>query len=388
MAMPESKTSVRVAVRNLVAKREIEKILLSAGGFRLQEGNDNVLPELLFYEIGRDSEKNFRVLESLLESGPVNEVFLVVERAETDFLMKAMRTGVKEVFLIPVNEQDVKEALGKFKKRRQPVTRETKQPELGKVIDVIGCKGGVGATTIAVNLAASFIETDRVKSVALLDMNVIFGDIPLFLSIKPAHHWGDVMTNIERLDATYLMNILSKHQNGLHILASPSYLNGDRPATPEAVSSMIGLLQRMFDIVVIDGGQSLSPISLKILQLSDEILLVSLLNLSSLANTNKVIKSMSSAGEVSRDKVRIIVNRYLKQSDLSPRDVEKSIGKEIFWMVPNDYKTTISAINNGRPLLDIASKAAVTKSIKDLADTIIKTKHETETKRFWGFLSR
>ena len=232
------------------------------------------------------------------------------------------------------------------------------------------------------------MEAAKVQSVALVDMNMVFGDIPLFLSAKPAHHWGEVMSNIDRLDATYLMNILSEHHNGLHILASPSYLNGDRPATPEAVSSMIGLLQRMFDIVVIDGGQSLSPISLKILQMSDEILLVSLLNLSSLANTSKVFRSFSGAGDVSRDKVRIIINRYLKKSDLSLGDAETSLGKEIFWTIPNDYQTTISAINNGRPLIDIASKAAVTKSIKDLAENIIKTKEKPEPKRFWGFRGR
>jgi len=388
MAMPESKTTVRIAVRNLIAKREIEEILLSAGGFQLQEGNDKALPELLFYEIGRDSEKDFVAIESLLESGPVNEVFIVVERAETDLVVKAMRSGVKEVFLLPVKEQEVKEALDKFKKRRQPSARETEQPKLGKLIDVIGCKGGVGATTIAVNLAASFVKAAKVQSVALVDMNMVFGDIPLFLSVKPAHHWGEVMSNIERLDATYLMNILSKHQNGLHILASPSYLNGDRPATPEAVSGMIGLLQKMFDVVVIDGGQSLSPISLKIMQMSDEILLVSLLSLSSLANTGKVFRSFSGAGDVSRDKVRIIINRYLKKSDLSLADAEKSLGKEIFWTIPNDYQTTISAINNGSPLMDIASKAAVTRSIKDLAENIAKTKEKAEPKRFWGFRGR
>jgi pilus assembly protein CpaE len=165
-------------------------------------------------------------------------------------------------------------------------------------------------------------------------------------------------------------------------------LNGDRPATPEAVFRLISLLQKMFDIVVIDGGQSLSPISLKILQISDEILLVSLLNLSSLANTSKVFKSLSSALDISRDRVRIIINRYLKDSDLSLHDAEKWFGKEIFWTVPNDYKTTITAINNGRPLIDIASKAAVTKSIKDLAENIFKKTDATDTKSFWSFLKR
>jgi pilus assembly protein CpaE len=388
MNLLETKTSVRVAAKSLVAKSAIEEILLSAEGFQLQESGDNGLPELIFYEIGRDPEKDFRVIESMLESGSLREVFIIVEHADTDLLMNAMRAGIKEVFQIPIKDQEIKDALDKFKKRRQPPVGGPETPEIGKVINVIGCKGGVGTTTLAVNLASCFMEGDKVRSVALVDMNMIFGDIPLFLSVKPAHHWGEVMTNIDRLDATYLMSILSKHESGLQVLASPSYLNGDRPATPEAVFRLVSLLQRMFDIVVIDGGQSLSPISLKILQMSDEILFVSLLNLSSLANTSKVFKSLSSALDISRDQLRIIINRYIKDSDLSLRDAEKWLGKEIFWTVPNDYKTTITAINNGRPLIDIASKAAVTKSIKDLAENIFKKTDATDTKRFWSFLKR
>jgi pilus assembly protein CpaE len=107
-----------------------------------------------------------------------------------------------------------------------------------------------------------------------------------------------------------------------------------------------------------------------------------------LANTSKVFRSFISSEAASRDKVRIIINRYLKKSDLSLKDAEKSLGKEIFWTIPNDYKTTISAINNGRTLIDFASKAAVTKSIKDLAENLIKTKDKSDPKRFWGFLSR
>jgi pilus assembly protein CpaE len=201
------------------------------------------------------------------------------------------------------------------------------------------------------------------------------------------------MTNIGRLDATYLKGILSKHQSGLHILASPSYLNGDKPATPEAVAEMIALFQRMYDFVVIDGGQTLDPISLKILEMSDKILLVSLLNLSCVSNASKILKSLVSRGTVPKENVRIIINRCQKNADLPLSDAEKSLGKEVFWQIPNDYKTTMSAINNGRPLIEIASKAAVTNAIVDLTHDLIgkKTedapKNETKTKR-WGFLRR
>jgi pilus assembly protein CpaE len=394
MIMLESRVPVRVAIRNPIAKRKIEETVLSTGGFRLQEPNASGTPEILFYEIGIDPEREFKAIEILLDSRSANEVFVVIEQADTDMLMKAMRAGVKEVFLAPINEHEIEVALNKYIRRRQTTVRETEQPaQLGKVINVMGCKGGIGTTTIAVNVAVSLKQKANSQSVALLDMNMIFGDIPLFLSLKPAHHWGEVMTNIGRLDATYLKSILSEHQSGLLVLASPSYLNGDKPATPEAVAEMIALFQRLYDFVVIDGGQSLNPISMKMLEMSDEILLVSLLNLTCVSNASKILKSFSSEGAIYKDKIRIIINRCQKNPDLPLSDAEKSLGKEIFCKIPNDYKTTMSAINNGRPLIDIASKAAITNAIRDLTHGIISSeieeapKKETKSKR-WGFLSR
>jgi pilus assembly protein CpaE len=393
MAIPESKPSVRLAVRTQIAKSVIEETIRSTGCFRLHETNGKGAPEVVFYEIGKDIDRDFELIEMLIESRSTNEVFIVVQQADPDILMKAMRSGVKEVFLIPIDEHEVKIALDKFIKRREFNVRETEKPQLGKIIGIIGCKGGVGTTTIAVNLATAMIEAATIQSVALLDMNMIFGDIPLFLSLKPTHHWGEVMTNIDRLDATFLKSVLLEYQSGLHVLASPSYLNGDKPATPEAVAKLIGLFQRMFEFVIIDMGQSLTPICLKILEASDEIFLVSLLNLACVSSASKLLKSFSNTGMVSQDKVRIIMNRRNSTTELPQSDAEKSLGKEIFWAIPNDFKTTMSAINNGRPLTDIASKAAVTRSIIDLTNNIISNeakgeqKNGTKTKR-WGFLRR
>ena len=99
---------------------------------------------------------------------------------------------------------------------------------------------------------------------------MLFGDIPIFLALKPNYHWGEITKDIARLDATFLMNILSKHSSGVHVLPSPSHLNGNQPVTPETIEHLLSLMQGMFDFVVIDGGQSLNKTSLRILEMSDE----------------------------------------------------------------------------------------------------------------------
>ena len=102
----------------------------------------------------------------------------------------------------------------------------------GTIVNVISSKGGVGTTTIAVNLAVSLAAEKNNPSVALIDMNLLFGDIPLFLEIEPKYNWSEITKNISRLDDIYLKNILSVDASGVCVLPSPSYVNDLDPETP------------------------------------------------------------------------------------------------------------------------------------------------------------
>ena len=352
--MPENIIRIRLPIRNQGVKKGFEEIIAAAEGYQVQSPDNKHRPDLLIFEVGTDTEKEFRVIESLLNSNSVGEVFLTSENTEQSVLRNAMRIGAKECFSQPLEKQEVRRALERFKTRRKKSGHQ-KDVKSGQIIDVIGSKGGVGATTIAVNLAVSIAETKKAQSVALVDMNMLFGDIPIFLALKPNYHWGEITKDIGRLDATFLMNILSKHSSGVHVLPSPSHLNGDRAVTPETIEHLLSLMQGMFDFVVIDGGQSLNKTSLRILEMSDDVLLVSLLRLPYLANTNKLLTSFANFQYLPKERIKIVINRYLKKSQVSLKDAEDAVNRKIFWTIPNDYKTTMSAINQGKALPQFAA---------------------------------
>jgi pilus assembly protein CpaE len=375
---------VKIAVKNSGLRKKFEEIVASAEGYQVQSSDNKHRPDLLIFEVGTDTEKEFRVIESLLNSNSVGEVFLTSENTEQSVLRNAMRIGAKECFSQPLEKQEVIRALERFKTRRKKSGHQ-ENVKSGQIIDVIGSKGGVGATTIAVNLAVSIAETKNAQSVALVDMNMLFGDIPIFLALKPNYNWGEITKDIARLDATFLMNILSKHSSGVHVLPSPSHLNGNQPVTPETIEHLLSLMQGMFDFVVIDGGQSLNKTSLRILEMSDDVLLVSLLSLPYLANTNKLLTSFANFQYLPKERIKIVINRYLKKSQVSLKDAEDAINSEIFWTIPNDYKTTMSAINQGKALPQFAAKSAVTKNLKELAATLA-LKEQKGKKRRWNFL--
>jgi len=237
----------------------------------------------------------------------------------------------------------------------------------GKIVNVIGSQGGVGTTTIAVNLAISLAEEKSNPSVALIDMNLLFGDIPLFLEIEPKYNWSEITDLISRLDDTLLKNILSIDASGVCVLPSPKYLNNQNVVSPKIMEHLLVLMRSVFDFVVIDGGQALDDISFKILELSDIVLLVSILNSSSILKTNKLLKTFRDVGFPQDEKIKILVNRYLKESSISLENAETSLEKEIFWTIPNDYQTTVAAINEGKSLAQFAPRKPITNNFRKLA---------------------
>ena len=378
--------SVKIELNNSGLKKNLEAIIRSVEGFRVQRDEDTRRPDLLIFESGDDAENTFELIRSLLNADAVGEVFLTSENADPAVLMEAMRTGVKEFLSQPLKEEEAKQALERFRERKER-SKYKDGARHGRIIDVMGSKGGIGTTTVAVNLAVSLAQLNENPSVALVDMNMLFGDIPLFLGFKPNYNWGEIIKNIGRLDPTFLMSILSKHSSGVHVLPSPAYLNGYPAATPETIGHLIGLMQRMFDFVVIDGGQSINESSLKAVEMSDNLLLISLLSLTCMSNAGKLLKSLNSLGHLPKENIRVVINRYLKNSDISLSDAENAVKQKIFWAIPNDYKTTMSAINQGKTLSEITAKSPVASNFRDMARSLAHEEEKREKKR-WGFLKR
>jgi pilus assembly protein CpaE len=288
---------------------------------------------------------------------------------------------------LPLNPGDVRTALDRFMERNIKAPPADAQVKKGRIISICGGKGGVGTTTVAVNLAVAYSNRKQPLSVALLDMNTIFGEIPLFLEISPKFHWGEITKNIERLDNTFLMNVLTRHSSGVHVLPSPAYLNGHHQPTPSIMQRLLGLMRQLFDVVIIDGGQSLNDAALKGMQMSDAVLLVSTLSLPCLSNTNKLLRSFTDLGYIQKERIKVILNRYLKKNEITLEDAEAGIGQQVFFSIPNDYKTTMAAINSGKPLSELAPQSSIAGSIIELAEKLIPME-PGETKKRWSLFKR
>jgi pilus assembly protein CpaE len=385
--MQNDNMMIKIEAKNADVARKLERVVRSLEGIQVHPAGATDETSLLIFELGEDTEQDFQYVESLLSTKAVGEVFLTCHQPRPELLMQAIRTGAKEFLSQPLVDEDVKQALLRCKARRNGASH--KEPvKVGEIINVIGSKGGVGTTTIAVNLAVTMAQREDVSSVALVDLNLLFGEIPLFLEMKPKYHWGEIARQVYRLDSDFLMNILSKHSSGVHVLPSPAYYHYDQEEIPKIIERVLQLARSMFDVVIVDGGHSLGRITSKTLEMSDRVLLISIMSLPCLSNTNKLLESFRTLGYPRKEKIKIVVNRYEKNSEISLKDAEESVHSNIFWTLPNSYKTTMAAINQGKPLSAVAPNSSITKSLKKLADTLMGDEEGAEKRTWWSLRPR
>ena len=239
----------------------------------------------------------------------------------------------------------------------------------GKVFTVFGAKGGVGTTTLAVNLATAMVGFKGNPSVALVDMNFLSRDVPLFLNMKSTFNWAEIARNMSRLDATYLMSILQKHVSGVYVLPAPVVVGEEGSMVPELISKVekvLELMRSIFDFVIIDGGQLLGRISTYLIGISDNVLIVTIPILPGIINVKKRMDAFQDLGYPIENTI-VVMNRYNQKSGISIDEVRKMIKKDLRWSIPNDYRSTMNAINTGIPLTRSALKTDITNKILELA---------------------
>jgi len=377
--------SVSLDIEDERLKDEFAGIITAQPEFRLKKPLDPRFPHLVILEMDGDRSKTFAHIRSLQAASPGTEIFLTAARTEPEVLLEALRVGVKEFIPQPLNRPELEDAFQRFKERHKD--RKVEKTKRGKLINIMGSKGGVGTTTIAVNLATSLLQAHENTSVALVDLNPQFGDAALFLDIEPAHTLGDIAKNMNRLDATFLMSIFSRHPSGLYLLPSVNAVEEIGALTAESAERTLELLQASFDYIIIDNGHSLADITLATLNISPTILLVSTLTLPVLRNTKRLLDIFSQLNYPTEN-IKILINRYQKYAEVSLKDMEDLLEKKVFWMIPNDYSTTMDAINKGKPLSEIARRADITKSFNKLASALATDEKKDHRSSFFARFAR
>ena len=324
-------------------------------------------PDIGLVAIDSDPQKALDLVTRLGTASPDCAVLVVSSSSDGALILQALRAGAKEFLTQPVRIDDLMAALGRIGERR--FGRGENRPRGSQVIAVSGAAGGVGTTSLAVNLGCMLAREPQ-NSVALIDLDLCLGDADVFLDTIPDYTLVDVAQNVTRLDFTLLKRSLTKHSSGLYLLPRPVQLEDIALITPDDLQRVIGLLKATFTHLVLDLSKGYSAIDMIALEMANHILLTTQLDLPCLRN---VVRLMMSLGKMEgmAEKVKIVVNRVgLDSGQITLKKAEETIGKEIYWQLPNDYRSMIEARNNGVPLLENAPRAAITQSLSALAKAL------------------
>ncbi len=324
-------------------------------------------PEVGVIGMDADPNKALQLIHNLRESAPECSILVVSSSTDGQLILKAMRAGAKEFLTQPVGIEELLLALERIGTHRVGGGRGRSRK--CRMVAVAGATGGVGSTSLAVNLGC-VLAANESNSVALVDLDLSLGDADVFLDTIPDYTIVDVVQNISRLDFQLLKRSMTKHTSGLYLLPRPVQLQDISLVTPDDLQRVFGLLKATFSHVIIDLSKAYNRVDMAALQASNQVLLVTQLDLPCLRNVVRLMMSFDAVDGL-KDKVQIVVNRIgLDNGHISLKKAKETIGRDIFWRLPNDYRVMVEMRNNGVPLVEQAPRAAITQAIVALAEEL------------------
>ena len=393
LAIVDPNDASRTVMKNLLLG--IDVIWLEAECSRYEFFTDvasQTQPDIALISLDADPEQGLALVGKLNEELPSCDTLVVSSSQEGSLILQAMRNGAKEFLSYPLKLEEFLASLDRIRQSSGGRDGEG-QVRSSQVITVAGVGGGVGRTSLAINIACSIAQDER-NSVTVIDLDLALGDADVWLDIIPDYTIQDVAENISRLDYSLLKRSLTKHDCGAFLLPRPTQLDDATSITPDEFRRVIALLKATFTHLVIDISKGFGPLDMAALEVADSILLVTQLDLPCLRNVVRLLQYFD-LNEGFEDKVNVVVNRFgLEANQISSAKALETIGREIFWQLPNEYATIVESRNNGVPLLMQAPKAKLTKSIDQLARSIdqsasgeVVSQEATTRKGLFGFLS-
>ena len=327
-------------------------------------------PDVTIVDIPSDNAPQaLRAIELLHQEMPDTAIFAIGNLNQPQVIVNAMRAGAREFIERPTTTTDLLEA---FVRLTTAQRRSRSEGVRGKVFSVVNAKGGNGATTVAVNLALALQSVHG--QTALVDLAPL-GHAALHMNLKPTFTVADATRNLHRMDSSLLESFMTRHSGGLQLLAGTNIPTAVDPSTAEFVR-LFDMLVTHYRYVVVDSSSRFDAATRLIASLSENVLLVACSDVASLWSAARVQQYLGETG--SRERVRLVLNRFRKVPGFSESDAEAAVGAKVIWRVPNQYFAISSAIDRGTPVMD-QRNSEIARCFAGLAQEL--TRNDVDVKR-------
>jgi pilus assembly protein CpaE len=316
--------------------------------------------ELLVVSIEDVEESQLALIDRLNRRERHLGIIASGESADPALLMRAMRAGIQEFIVRPVVDSDLTAALERLGRRTVAAVRN------GQVFAVFGAKGGVGSSTVAVNLSYALSQLDADTRVGVADFALPGGDIRLLLNVRPAYDIGDIATKIDRIDTDLLHSVMVMSTERLWVLAAPERPEADEEVDANVATTVVRQMRSSFNYTVLDCEHRLNDRSRAARVAADPILLLTELKVPALRASQRMIGVFRRLG-YPNEKLGVVVNRYQSEDVVSPSEAAEVLKTEIFFRLPNDYPTCSRASTDGVPVGLLAPQSKLANAYRQLA---------------------
>lgn len=323
-------------------------------------------PDLAIVVLEEDPGGGLRVIDAVRRASRGTYIVAVSLEDDAAAIVQTMRAGAAEHLALPLSQQDLFKICIKVAELRR--SGGPHEAHGGELWVAYGPKGGVGVTTVVVNLGVALRAAQR--DVALVDLDVYAGDAAFFLNVKPTYTLRDVATNFQRLDSVLLQGAMGRHPSGLLILAAPAAGRGEPPLelSGEQALRILELVTGMHEVTLVDTPGIPSEATRAVLAVADRILLVTDLTVPALRGCVRTIDWLVGEG-VETARVDLVVNRYGSGSEeISPTEASRTLNLPVRALLPRDDATALAAANAGRPLAEVREGTALQRAIAGLVD--------------------
>ena len=389
LAVDDSVTIRETLAVLVAAQPDMELIGTAASGHEAVRRAAELQPDIVLMDIHMPDLDGIQATWLVSSHAPHGAVIMVTSEERIDFLQKAMTAGAQGYVLKPFGNgtqlfQTIRDVHGRSSARRLQAgggvpMDASLRPSIGKRVAVLGAKGGVGATTVAVNVAL-VLSDHKPGSVVLVDADLRAGDTTIYLDMTPQYTILDLVPHIDALDARLIDQVMGKYRGGLHVLARPAYPEQAEVLTADHVRSILGSLAQMYETVVIDAAMTYDDRMLAVLDLADLYVLIVTPHLGTLRSARHFLHVARTLGYPD-DRICFVLNRASNLAGLSSDDIANVLGSRTMLQVPTAGPELTQAVNEGRPVVLHQPRSPVARALQAVAEQVRTRVADPATRR-------
>lgn len=343
-------------------------------------------PSAVVINLGHMGEPALKLVQRLTAECLSTAVICASSDSSPDLILHSLRAGARDFIRLPVKEEELNTVIERTVEfSAQHASDEPKTR--GKAIAVFSSKGGCGCSLIATNLA--MVQS---APTVLVDLNLQSGDLEVMLGVRPKFSLADVVDNRDRLDDALLASYLTTHSQNVSLLAAPIKAESAEDIEPKHIYEVMELLRQRFETVIIDTPHSFDATTISALDHCDQILVVLTLEIHAIRSTRRALEIFDRLG-YPRKKIRLVVNRWSKNTELDQRQIESFLGERVVGFIQSDYRAAVNSINLGQPMVLSAPASKATADLRQIASKLFEGKVEktmavAENKRSFNSIFR